>query len=58
MEWGTSLRLALPAIRAKIFNAEYAEDSQRAQGLGYFGYWNEYPLASVPDMNLVLYSSR
>src|SRR4029077_594898 len=22
------------------------------------GYWNEYPLASLPDMNLVLYSSK
>src|ERR1700730_13465125 len=22
------------------------------------GYWNEYPLASFPDMNLVLYSSE
>src|ERR1700704_1151172 len=22
------------------------------------GYWNEYPLASFPDMNLVLYSSK
>lgn len=24
----------------------------------YLGYWNEYPLASFPDMNLVLYSSK
>jgi hypothetical protein len=24
----------------------------------HFGYWNEYPLASFPDMNRVLYSSK
>jgi hypothetical protein len=28
------------------------------QRRSYFGYWNEYPLASFPDMNRVLYSSK
>jgi len=28
------------------------------KGDNYLGYWKEYPLASFPDMNLVLYSSK
>ncbi len=53
------VRLAQSLAQTVAVVGDVAESSKLFAGTSYrLGYWNEYPAASFPEMNLVLYSSK